>query len=87
MLILENIDRYHPPLEWTFLTEATKRTEAPSSKQNFFKANYDLINSDLLDIDWDLVLNDRNINVNDEKLYEIINQHVPFFHQTVGSFP
>lgn len=83
---LRDIDELHPPLDISiattvFINKTSQNTIKP--KYNFRKANYEIINNELSDINWNNEFNDcSDVNYMVSKLYEIlrniIKSHVPF---------
>lgn len=65
-------DLYHPVLVLSIKSTHISMDDHIKKKLNFFKANYQQINSELMAINWDF-LNNLETNLATEKLYLILN--------------
>lgn len=71
---LTSEDNYHPALIVKIKHENIKYMKfSKTNRFNFFRANYDLINFELSQINWTDSLNDSDIDVMVSKFYQIIN--------------
>ena len=91
--ILSKIDAYHPPLLIEMYFPFIKFLKPkPFTKRNFTKADYTKINKEIIEIDWDKILNDCNsvdemLDIFYNKLQSIIEQLVASKRYTSGSYP
>lgn len=84
---LSKIDRYHPPIQFSVPVKSIHFLPNNGTKRyRFYKADYDAIRNDLLQVEWLTELNcaESKVSINEivDKFYEIlriaISKHVPF---------
>lgn len=81
---LSKIDCQHPPFQLNFSAKDIKFMEANKSvKLNYFKANYELINSELEQVDWNEVLDINDIDVQIDQFYRITRNIIERFTPTI----
>lgn len=85
-------DPYHPALGFKFDSGTIKFMKMKkTNKLNFFKANYEAINHDLAQIDWDVTLNGPDINSSVDSFYgaikQIIQKHTPKSFSSADNYP
>lgn len=86
-------DKLHPPLSATvtFKTSYTPLKRKLISKLNFHKANYDLINRDITNTNWDDILSplkaDAALTAFYNKIHSIIIQHCPMSSPKNSNYP
>lgn len=81
---LSRTDHHHPPIEVKFSAKDLKFiTAVKTPKLNFFKANYELINYELDQIDWVKEFDNLGINEQVEKFYTIVNGIIRKFTPTI----
>lgn len=77
---ISKIDNHHPPLEIKVVAKDAKFiTPIKTPKLNFFKANYELINYELNQINWINELCDMNVNDQVDRFYSIVNDIIHRF--------
>ena len=66
-------------------------SEVPIAKRNFIKANYNVIVNRLLDVNWDSILTDDNLDSNLKSFYDVLNNvivdNVPFSNFNPSTYP
>ena len=71
--------------------QSTTSTCKINITRNYYKANYKIINNNIMGLDWSSALSDSNINANLQNFYKslqpIIESHVPFKKAIINHFP
>lgn len=85
-------DQHHPTIAISFDSKEIKfMKQKKTIKLNFFKADYESINKEISEVDWNVILCDQDINNNVEifynKLNEIINKYAPKVKIDGSKFP
>lgn len=79
-----NEDQYHPALSLNLESTNIKFMKSKKTiKLNFFKANYDLINTQINQVDWNNTLSHTSINEAIDTFYNL--QHHQYYYQQMHS--
>ena len=87
---LLSVDKHHVSYN-IFINLDYKCQKLNYKKKNFYKADYDAINLELLETDWENELICNNVDSMTDKFYCIINKliekYVPFSFSRISNFP
>lgn len=89
---LTNVDSHHPPFVFNFVASNIKFIKpVKSTKLNFYKANYFMINNELSQLNWDEIFAGLNLHDMVDKFYvvlhSIINRYTPIIHPKDDRYP
>lgn len=87
------IDVHHPPFYITipFSSNVSTMNRNQVKKPNFYKANYDLLNKQLMDVSWNVMFDrvsaEESVNLFYETIYDIVKKNVPLSRSKSTRYP
>lgn len=92
---LSKVDKHHPPIKISVKNNLTRDSSMKNNKDNlkpnFYKCNYDIIKTELNNINWPELLDvpdtDTAVSIFYSKINQIISEHVPRKRNDSSNFP